>query len=43
MRLFETHEADHKPLALATIAEASFLDAKGFVRQYREPLSNFTR
>lgn len=26
---------------MATIAEAHFLDAKGFVRQYREHLSNF--
>jgi len=42
VRLFETHEADHKPLALATIAEAHVLDAKGFVRQYREHLSDFT-
>ncbi len=41
MRLFYKHAADHTPLALATIAEAQFLDAKGFVRQYREHLSDF--
>ena len=29
-------------MALATIAEAHFLDAKGFVRQYREHLSDFS-
>ncbi len=41
MRLFYKHTAAHTPLALATIAEAQFLEAKGFVRQYREHLSDF--
>ena len=41
LRLFYKHVAAHTPLALATIAEAQFLEAKGFVRQYREHLSDF--